>query len=89
MPKAKAQDLSKGPQQWTTAKVTAARVTSLLGRVTKGLLLSVGALTVAGVTGASLVLQVGSTTDCNLVELSYDRTDVVAAGRSKGKTSAT
>ena len=51
---------SKGPQEWTTAKVTAARATSLLGRVTKGVLLSVGALTIAGVAGASLVLQVGN-----------------------------
>lgn len=89
MPKAKAQGLSNGPQEWTTAKATAARVTSLLGRVTKGVLLSVGALTIAGVTGASLVLQVGSTKECNLVELSYDRTEVVAAGRSKGERSTT
>ena len=42
---------------------TGARVTSLLGRVTRGALLSVGALTVAGVTGASLLSQVGAKVD--------------------------
>ena len=42
---------------------TGARVASVLGRVTKGALLSVGALTVAGVTGASLLSQVGGNVD--------------------------
>lgn len=41
------------PQTWTRA-----RVTGFLGRVTRGALLSVGALTVAGVTGAGFLSQV-------------------------------
>lgn len=58
--RATTQDFPKGSQDWASARVTAAKVASLLGRVTRGALLSVGVLTVAGVTGAGLMLQVGS-----------------------------